>query len=86
MIKHCIPVKKSISRRDNKEANALKFSFTLNDTPYTAAVADETGTDFNIRRNTHYTVIATLKKKEIVTFNVMVNAWGEKTMDVPAFE
>lgn len=72
--------------KDNKEANALKFSFTLNDTPYTAAVADETGTDFNIRRNTHYTVIATLKKKEIVTFNVMVNAWGEKTMDVPAFE
>lgn len=70
----------------NPEANALKFSFTLNDKLYTAAVADETGTDFNIRRNTHYTVIATLKKKEIVTFNVMVNAWGEKTMDVPAFE
>ncbi|CDD32690.1 putative uncharacterized protein [Bacteroides sp. CAG:714] len=70
----------------NTEANALKFSFTLNDTPYTAAVADETGRDFNIRRNTHYTVIATLKKKETVTFNVMVNAWGEKTMDVPAFE
>ena len=71
---------------DAKEANALKFSFTLNDELYTAAVADETGTDFNIRRNTHYTVIATLKKKETVTFNVMVNAWGEKTMDVPAFE
>ena len=71
---------------DNKETNALKFSFTLNDKPYTAAVADERGTDFNIRRNTHYTVIATLKKKEDVTFNVMVNAWGEKTMDVPAFE
>lgn len=71
---------------NNMEANALKFSFTLNDKPYTAAVADERGTDFNIRRNTHYTVIATLKKKEDVTFNVMVNAWGEKTMDVPAFE
>ena len=70
----------------NPEDNALKFSFTLNGTSYTAAVADATGTDFNIRRNTHYTVIATLKKKEIVTFNVMVNAWGEKTMDVPAFE
>lgn len=68
------------------EANALKFSFTLNDEPYTAAVADAAGTDFNIRRNTHYTVIATLKKKETVTFNVMVNAWGEKTMNVPAFE
>ena len=74
---------------ENIEVNALKFSFTLNDKPYTAAVADVTdvtGTDFNIRRNTHYTVIATLKKKETVTFNVMVNAWGEKTMDVPAFE
>lgn len=71
---------------NNMEANALKFSFTLNDKPYTAAVADETGKNFNIRRNTHYTVIATLKKKETVTFNVMVNAWGEKTMDVPAFE
>lgn len=72
--------------QENIEANALKFSFTLNDKSYTAAVADATGTDFNIRRNTHYTVIATLKKKETVTFNVMVNAWGEKTMDVPAFE
>ena len=70
----------------NPEDNALKFSFTLNGTSYTAAVADAAGTDFNIRRNTHYTVIATLKKKETVTFNVMVNAWGEKTMDVPAFE
>lgn len=70
----------------NIEVNALKFSFTLNDKPYTAAVADAAGKDFNIRRNTHYTVIATLKKKETVTFNVMVNAWGEKTMDVPAFE
>lgn len=70
----------------NIEANALKFSFTLNNKSYTAAVADETGTDFNIRRNTHYTVVATLKKKETVTFNVMVNAWGGKTMNVPAFE
>lgn len=71
---------------NNMEANALKFSFTLNDKPYTAAVADETGKNFNIRRNTHYTVIATLKKKEEVVFNVMVNAWGEKEMNVPAFE
>lgn len=70
----------------NTEDNALKFSFTLNDESYTAAVADETGTDFNIRRNTHYTVIATLKKKETVTFNILVNAWDGKTMVVPAFE
>ena len=74
------------AKGENIEVNALKFSFTLNDKPYTAAVADAAGRDFNIRRNTHYTVIATLKKKETVTFNVMVNAWGEKTMDVPAFE
>lgn len=71
---------------NNTEDNALKFSFTLNGTSYTAAVADETGRDFNIRRNTHYTVIATLKKKETVTFNILVNAWDGKTMDVPAFE
>ena len=71
---------------ESMEANALKFSFTLNGEPYMAAVADETGKDFNIRRNTHYTVIATLKKKETVTFNILVNAWDGKTMDVPAFE
>lgn len=70
----------------NTKENALKFSFTLNDKSYTAAVADETGKDFDIRRNTHYTVIATLKKKETVTFNILVNAWDGKTMDVPAFE
>ena len=72
---------------NNNKDNAITFSFTLNNkTTYNVAVADAAGTGFNIRRNTHYTVIATLKKKEIVTFNVMVNAWGEKTMDVPAFE
>lgn len=71
---------------NNKYANAMKFSFTLNGKLYEPAIANSEGTDFNIRRNTHYTVIATLKKKEDVTFNVMVNAWGEKTMNVPAFE
>lgn len=71
---------------NNNEDNAMKFSFTLNGESYTPAIANSEGIDFNIRRNTHYTVIATLKKKEIVTFNVMVNAWGEKKMDVPAFE
>lgn len=66
----------------NTEDNALKFSFTLNGTSYTAAVADAAGTDFNIRRNTHYTVIATLKKKNEVTLTVLINKWDEKTMDV----
>lgn len=70
----------------NTEENALKFKFNLNDKHYEVAIADNTGTDFNIYRNTHYTVIATLKKKETVTFNVLVNAWDEKTMKVPAFE
>ena len=66
----------------NKETNALKFSFTLNGTPYMAAVADAAGTDFNIRRNTHYTVIATLKKKNEVTLTVLINKWDEKSMSV----
>lgn len=74
------------TQNNKTEENALKFKFKLNDNPYEVAIADNTGTDFNIYRNTHYTVIATLKKKETVTFNVLVNAWDEKTMEVPAFE
>lgn len=75
------------TRDANTEANALKFSFTLNNgKSYIAAVADETGKDFNIRRNTHYTVIATLKKKNEVTLTVLINKWDEKSMGVPAFE
>lgn len=66
----------------NPEDNALKFSFTLNGTSYTAAVADAAGTDFNIRRNTHYTVIATLKKKNEVTLTVLINKWDEKSMNI----
>lgn len=66
----------------NTEDNALKFSFTLNGTSYMAAVADAAGKDFNIRRNTHYTVIATLKKKNKVTLTVLINKWDEKTMGV----
>jgi hypothetical protein len=69
--------------QDSKtEDNALKFSFTLNGTSYKAAVADAAGTDFNIRRNTHYTVIATLKKKNEVTLTVLINKWDKKTMGV----
>lgn len=81
------PERLFLDANNNNKDNAITFSFTLNNkTTYNVEVADATGTDFNIRRNTHYTVIATLKKKETVIFNVMVNAWGEKTMDVPAFE
>ena len=71
---------------NNNKDNAITFSFTLNNKTYNVEVADAAGTDFNIRRNTHYTVIATLKKKETVTFNILVNAWDGKTMYVPAFE
>lgn len=70
------------AKNANTEANALKFSFTLNGESYTAAVADETGIDFNIRRNTHYTVIATLKKKNEVTLTVLINKWDEKSMNI----
>lgn len=72
---------------ENIEVNALKFSFTLNNKSYTAAVADVTGTDFNIRRNTHYTVIATLSSAPFdVTFNIEVVPWTEVEVDVPPFE
>lgn len=74
------------ANNNNNKDNAITFSFTLNNKTYNVEVADATGTDFNIRRNTHYTVIATLKKKETVTFNILVNAWDGKTMYVPAFE
>lgn len=80
------PERLFLDANNNNKDNAITFSFTLNNKTYNVEVADATGTDFNIHRNTHYTVIATLKKKEIVTFNILVNAWGEKTMKVPAFE
>lgn len=68
---------------NNNKDNAITFSFTLNNkTTYNVAVADAAGTDFNIRRNTHYTVIATLKKKNEVTLTVLINKWDEKTMGV----
>lgn len=81
------PERLFLDANNNNKDNAITFSFTLNNKTYNnVAVADAAGTDFNIRRNTHYTVIATLKKKETVTFNILVNAWDGKTMDVPAFE
>lgn len=40
--------------------------------------------DYNIRRNTIYTIIATLGWNP--TFTVQVNSWNEKTMNIPAFE
>ena len=40
--------------------------------------------DYNIQRNTIYTITATLDW--IPTFTVQVNSWNEKTMNIPAFE
>ena len=40
--------------------------------------------DYNIRRNTIYTITATLNWTP--TFTVQVNSWNEKTMEIPAFE
>lgn len=72
---------------NNNEDNAMKFSFTLNNTPYEVEIADATGNDFNIRRNTHYTVTATLNSTPVdVTFNIEVIPWTEVEVDVPPFE
>ena len=88
--------------QDNTAEGDLYFTFTLNYTPngantptvrtYTVAIgedADKDGTvvDYNIYRNTVYTVTATLQWQPTEpTMNIQVNAWGEKTMEVPAFE
>lgn len=72
---------------NNEKVNAMKFSFTLNNTPYEVEIADATGNDFNIRRNTHYTVTATLNSTPVVvTFNIEVIPWTEVEVDVPPFE
>lgn len=71
---------------NNNEDNAMKFSFTLNNTTYEVEIADATGHDFNIRRNTHYTVTATLNSAPVdVTFNIEVIPWTEVEVDVPPF-
>lgn len=72
---------------NNQESNAMKFSFTLNGKSYAPAIANSERTDFNIRRNTHYTVTATLKSTPVnVTFNIEVIPWSEVEVDVPPFE
>ena len=71
---------------NNNEDNAMKFSFTLNGNSYTPAIANSEGTDFNIRRNTHYTVIATLNSTPVdVSFNIEVVPWTKVEVDVPPF-
>lgn len=71
---------------DNNDGNAMKFSFTLNGKSYAPAIANSEGTDFNIRRNTHYTVTATLNSTPVdVTFNIEVVPWTAVNVDVPPF-
>lgn len=72
---------------NNEESNAMNFSFTLNGKSYAPAIANSEGTDFNIRRNTHYTVTATLNSTPVdVIFNIEVVSWTEVEVDVPPFE
>lgn len=87
--------------QNNTTEGDLYFTFTLTYKPagstaiertYTVAIgkdADNNGVvdDCNIYRNTVYTVTATLQWQPTEpTMNIQVDAWGEKTMDVPAFE
>ena len=88
--------------QNNTTEGDLYFTFTLNYTPngsntptvrtYTVAIgedADDDGVveDYNIYRNTVYTVTATLQWQPTEpTMNIQVNAWDGKKMDVPAFE
>lgn len=89
--------------QDNTAEGDLYFTFTLTYTPgddsststvrtYTVAIgedANDDGTvdDYNIYRNTVYTVTATLQwRPTSVDMNIQVDAWDEKTMNVPAFK
>ena len=83
--------------QDNTTEGDLYFTFTLTYTPegstaiertYTVAIgedADKDGTvdDYNIYRNTIYTVTATLQWQPTEpTMNIQVDAWDEKEMSV----
>lgn len=87
---------------NNTTEGVLYFTFTLNYTPngantptvrtYTVAIgedADDDGVveDYNIYRNTIYTVTATLQWQPTEPeMNIQVNAWSDVTIDVPAFQ
>lgn len=91
----------TLSLNNTTEGN-LYFTFTLNYTPngsstptvktYTVAIGkdeDNDGTveDYNIYRNTIYTVTATLQWQPTTPeLNIQVDAWNEVEVDVPPFE
>lgn len=84
--------------QNNTAEGVLYFTFTLNYTPngantptvrtYTVAIGDDADDDgivedYNIYRNTIYTVTATLQWQPTEpTMNIQVDAWDEKEMSV----
>ena len=84
--------------QNNTTEGDLYFTFTLNYTPngsntptvrtYTVAIGEDAGKDgtvddYNIYRNTVYTVTATLQWQPTEpTMNIQVDAWDEKEMSV----
>lgn len=88
--------------QNNTTEGDLYFTFTLNYTPngsstptvktYTVAIGkddnkDGVVEDYNIYRNTIYTVTATLQWQPTTPeLKIQVNAWNEVEVDVPAFE
>lgn len=87
--------------QDTTTEGDLYFTFTLNYTPnddttptvrtYTVAIGkdenkDGVVEDYNIYRNTFYTVTATLQWQPTTpTMNIQVDAWNEVEVDVPSF-
>lgn len=84
--------------QDNTTEGNLYFTFTLTygdnatENTYTIAIGDDanddgTVEDYNIYRNTIYTVTATLQWQPTTPeLNIQVDAWNEVKVDVPAFE
>ena len=86
---------------DNTTKEVLYFTFTLTYTPddgdnatektYIVAIGDDANDDgvvedYNIYRNTIYTVTATLQPTTNPEMNIEVTPWTEVEVDVPPFE
>lgn len=70
--------------------NALKYSITIDNSSYTAPIADGTEDQviYDIIRNNAYTTIGTYNPlTEVMSdFNLLVVPWDEKVIEVPPFE
>ena len=81
-----------LADNDNIEANALKYSITIDRNDYTAPIADGKNApkiDYKIIRNNAYTTIGEYNPlKEVVsTFNLLVIPWDDDhEITVPPFE